>query len=422
MNIIESFDAEIAKNYKFNFTVNLFDVAFFMFASSFISSEGIYPIYVIHFTQNPIIIGLISVIATAGYLIPQLFTANRVELAPIKKYFPFNLGLFFERIPIFLLAPATFFFATGSPVLALTIFFILLTWYTFGAGLLIVGWQDMIAKIIPVRSRGKFFGISNFIGNFAGILGATTVSWLLSKYDFPDGFVYAFIFAGVFIFISWIFLGLTREPRDPITKPAISNLDYFKALPKTLRSNPNFQRFLITQVVKAFGTMATVYLLVYAIERWSIPDGQAASYSIALLIGKSLANLFFGFLADRNGHKIVLEISIMMNIFSFILALIAPSPIWFYAIFALRGMNQAGNFISGLSLPFEFCEPHERPTYIGLASTIPGIAFTIAPLLAGSLAKITGYPTLFVISTVIAILSYGMMRWFVQDPRYLAAS
>jgi len=422
MNNIESFDLEIAKNFKFNFVVNLFDVAFFMFAGSFISSGTIFPIYVIHFTQNPITIGLISVIGTAGYLIPQLFTANRVELAPIKKFFPFNLGFFLERIPIFLLAPTTFFFATRSPVLALTAFFILLTWSTFGSGLLLVGWQDMIAKIIPVRSRGKFFGISNFIGNLAGILGATTVTWMLSKFDFPDGFIYAFVCAAVFIFISWVFLGLTREPRDPTTKPAVSNLDYFKTLPKTLRSNPNFQRYLITQIVKAFGTMATVYLLVYAIERWSIPDGQAATYSIALLVGQSLANLFFGFFADRKGHKVVLEISILMNVISFILALIAPSPIWFYAIFALRGMNQAGNFISGLSLPFEFCEPHERPTYIGLASTIPGVAFTVAPLIGGTLAKMTGYPILFVISTVIAILSFIMMRWFVRDPRHLSPS
>ena len=264
MDNTESFDAAIAKNFKFNFIVNLFDVAFFMFAASFISSGAIFPIYVIHFTSNPIIIGLISIIGTAGYLIPQLFTANRVEQAPIKKFFPFNLGFFFERIPIFLLAPTTFFFATRSPVLALTVFFILLTWNTFGSGLLLVGWQDMIAKIIPVRSRGKFFGISNFLGNLAGILGATTVSWMLSKYDFPDGFVYAFICAAVFILISWGLFTASLE-----SQTILEQNQQFSSKP----SNPP------PQILEAFGTMATVYLLVYAIERWSLPDGRAATYS-----------------------------------------------------------------------------------------------------------------------------------------------
>jgi len=421
MDNVDHYNAEIRRNFKFNFTVNLLDVATFMFGSSFISTSGVLLIYITHFTKNPVLIGLIPVIATAGFLVPQLFTANMVERAPIKKFFPFTLGFFLERIPVFLLAPAAIFLAIRFPTAALAAVFLLISWQNFGAGLLMVGWQDMIAKIIPVQSRGKFFGLSNFIGNFAGILGATAVSWMLAKNEFPGGFVRSFALASVFILISWICLGLSREPPDPTTKPVVSHLDYFKALPRTLRSNPNFQRYLLTQIVSAFGAMASGFLLVYAIERWTISDGRAATYNIALLIGQSLANLLLGFLADRKGHKLVLEISILSNITCFILALLASSPVWFYAIFALRGINLAGNFISGLSLPFEFSEPQNRPTFIGLASTLPGVAGTIAPLLGGILAGIAGYPPLFAITTVIAIASLGMMRWLVRDPRHIAA-
>jgi MFS family permease len=420
MNKIDNFNDEVRRNFKFNFTVNLLDVAFFMFGSSFISSSGVLLIYVTHFTQNPLLIGLIPVISTAGFLIPQLFTANIVERAPLKKYFPFNLGFFFERVPVFLYAPTALLLATRSPVLAITLFLLCYTWQNLGAGMLMVGWQDMIAKIIPVQSRGRFFGLSNFLGNFAGILGATTVSWLLAKNEFPGGFVRSFAIASVFIFFSWIFLGLTREPPDPTSKPVVSHRDYFKALPQTIRSNPNFQSYLLTQIVSTFGAMASGFLLVYAIERWTLSDGKAATYNIAFLIALSAANLVMGFLADRKGHKIVLEISILGNIACFLLALLASSPAWFYAIFALRGINMAGNFISGLSLPFEFSEPQNRPTYIGLASTIPGIAGTFAPLLAGALAGTIGYPPLFAITAVIAVIAWGMMKWMVRDPRHLA--
>lgn len=419
MSSTDIYNAEVRRHLKFNFTVNLIDVATFMFGASFISLGGVLMIYVTHFTKNPLLIGLISVISTGGYLLPQLFTANLVERVPVKKVFPVRLGFFTERVPVFLLAPTAFLLATRSPALALFVFFLLITWQNFGAGMVMVGWQDMVAKIIPVQHRGRFFGIANFIGNFSGILGAATVSWLLTRYEFPNGFVISFTCASVFIFISWIFLSLTREPRDPTTKPVVSHLDYFKTLPNTLRSNPNFQRYILTQIVSTFGAMATGFLLVYAIEHWTLSDGNAATFSIALLMGQSAANLFLGFLADRRGHKLVLEISILLNITSFILALIASSPIWFYAIFALRGMNGAGNFISGLSLPFEFSEPRDRPTYIGLASTLPGIAGILAPLLGGGLASIFGYPTLFAISTVIAVIAFGMMKWLVLDPRHL---
>ncbi len=413
------FEAEVKRHYRFNFTVNLLDVACYMFAYSFMSPSTILPVYITHFTQNPLFIGLIAFFANAGMLIPQLLTSNLVERAPIKKFFPFNLGFFLERLPIFLLVPTCLFLAARNPALALIAFFVLFGWHTLGAGSIMVGWQDMIAKIFPVQSRGRFFGFSNSIGNVTGILGASVVAWLLARYVFPHGFVLAFSFASVFMFLSWIFLGLSREPRDPSSKPVVSGYEYFKALPSVIRSNPNFQNFLLAQIVSAFGVMGSGFLLIYVIDRWKISDSQAATYSIAIMVAQSIFNVALGILADHKGHKVVLEISIAINVLTFIAALLVPNPIWFYAVFALRGIAGAGSFVSGMALPLEFSHPQDRPTYIGLASTLPGLAGAIAPLLAGSLAGFTGYPLIFAASTLISFLAFVLMRWQVHDPRHI---
>jgi MFS family permease len=421
MDSTAHFDTEIQKNFKVNFTVNLMDVAFYMFGYSFFDASTILPVFVSHFTQNPILIGLIPFINTAGFLVPQLFSSNFVERAPVKKFFPFNLGLFFERLPILLIVISTFFFAGRSPALALLLFFLFYAFHTAGAGFLMVGWQDMIAKIIPVDKRGRFFGLSNFIGKLTGIAGASTVAWLLSLFAFPKGYVIAFGCTAVCIFISWIFLGLSREPPDPVTKPHISHSAYYRGLPAIIRSNPNFRKFLLTQIVSSFGAMAGGFIVIFAIHRWDIPDSLAATYGISLAIGQSFANLAFGFLADQKGHKIVLEISILLNVLSFLVAIVSPSPIWFYLTFALRGMSLGGNFVSGLALPLEFSKPEDRPTFIGLAGTIPGIAGAIAPFLGGVLANLTSYTLLFTISILIAICAFAMMHWFVKDPRHFEA-
>ncbi len=141
----------IEKNYRWNFLVNSLDGASFWFGMSFISATIILPLYVSHFTNNPLLIGLIPFLATAGYLVPQLFTSNAVERAPRKKFFPVTLGFFLERVPIFLLAPTAYFLATSQPTFALAIFLVLYAWHTIGAGMIIVGWQDMIGKIIHAR-------------------------------------------------------------------------------------------------------------------------------------------------------------------------------------------------------------------------------------------------------------------------------
>ena len=89
---ISTAQEEIERNYRWNFAVNALDGASFWFGMSFISSTIILPLYVRHFTDNPLLIGLIPFVATAGYLVPQLFSANAVERAPRKKFFPVTLG------------------------------------------------------------------------------------------------------------------------------------------------------------------------------------------------------------------------------------------------------------------------------------------------------------------------------------------
>src|SRR5512133_2388271 len=90
----------LRKHLRFNFIVNSLDGASYWFGFSFISPTIILPLYVKHFTENPILIGLIAFLSTAGFLLPQLFTSNFVERAPVKKFFPVNLGFFLERVPI----------------------------------------------------------------------------------------------------------------------------------------------------------------------------------------------------------------------------------------------------------------------------------------------------------------------------------
>src|SRR5215475_11209436 len=85
---------QIERDYRWNFTVNALDGATFWFGMSFISSTIILPLYVSHFTDNPLLIGLIPFLTTSGFLLPQLFVANAVERAPRKKFFPATLGFF----------------------------------------------------------------------------------------------------------------------------------------------------------------------------------------------------------------------------------------------------------------------------------------------------------------------------------------
>jgi MFS family permease len=408
---------QIEHNFRFNFLVNSLDGASYWFGYSFIAPTIILPLYISHFTNNPLLIGLIPFLSTAGFLLPQLFTSNFVERAPLKKFFPVNLGLFLERLPVMLLAPSAYFFAIDQPVLALASFFLLYAWFCGGAGLIIVGWQDMIAKIIPVIRRGRFFGITNFIGNASGIFGALAVAYVLGRSDFPSAFVFSFAAAAILIFISWCFLSLTREPAVHTNKPRVSQTQYLRSLPEIVRKDRNFSKYLLSSIIFSLGGMATGFLIVYTAETWNLPDSQAGAFIIAMQVGQAISNLFFGFLADRTGHKLNLEICALVSAVSLVLAIIAPNPVWFFVIFFMRGAVVAGTFISGISIVYEFTGAENRPTYIGLANTVPGIAAAIAPLIGGLLVSLVSYQLMFALTALITVASWGLLRFTVREPR-----
>ncbi len=384
---------------------------------SFISATVILPLYVSRFTDNPILIGLIPFIATSSYLIPQMFVANWVERTPVKKFFPVTIGFFSERLPIFLMAPLAYFLATSQPMLALLTFFLCFAWHGFGAGIVIVGWQDMIAKIIPIDKRGRFFGITNFLGNGTGILGALAVPFVLSRYGFPNGYVIAFTAASIMIFLSWVFLSLTREPAVPSSKPPVSQIDYLRTLPEVLRKDRNFRMYLLAQIIYTLSGMATGFLVVYTVQTWNLTDAQASGYTIALQVGLAVANLFFGFFSDRKGHKLSLEICLLLVTAVLVLAIVAPSPLWFFPVFFLRGAVNAGMFISGISIVYEFTDADNRPTYIGLANTIPGIVGAIAPLIGGWMVGAISYRAMFILAAVFGAIGWALLRFTVREPR-----
>ena len=408
---------KVEKNFRWNFVVNTLDGASFWFGMSFMSSSIILPLYISHFTSNPLLIGLIPFLNNAGIFLPQLFTANVVERSPLKKFFPVTLGFFLERLPILLLAPAALLLASSQPMLALIAFFVLYSWNCFGTGSTLVGWQDMIAKIIPMDKRGRFFGITNFLGNGTGILGAVAVPFILARFAFPLGFAISFGIAAVFILISWIFLSLTREQPVISDKAPVSQLDYLRSLPEVLRKDRNFRTYILSQIIFSLSGMAVGFLAVYTVETWSLPDAQASGFTIAYQVGLTLAYLLLGFLSDRKGHKLNLEIGMVLNVLSLFLAFLAPGPVWFFLIFFVRGIVYASFFISAISITYEFTEPENRPTYIGLSNTIPGVAGTLAPLLGGLLVGVISYQAMFLISAIIGTISFVLLRFKVNEPR-----
>ncbi len=411
--------AEVERNYRWNFAVNLLDGAFFWFGASFMSGATILPLFVSKLTPSPLALGLLAVLSQASWFLPQLFTANIVERLPRKKAVVVNLGLFTERLPVWGLVVAAL-IAVHNPTLALVVFFFCLAWHGFGAGALGTAWQDLIARMFPVERRGRFVGLTNFVGAGTGALGAVASTWLLQNLAYPLNFTVLFLIAATAILISWGWLALAREPVQRGNAAARNSFEYLASLPDLLRRDHNFRRFLIARNLMALAGMGSGFVTVSAIQRWHVPDSTAGLFTIAFLVGQTLGYISFGFLADRRGHKMALELAIAASAIGFALAWLAPVPEWYYIAFALFGIGSSAVIGSAMLVVMEFCEPERRPTYIGITSTSAGLAGIVAPLIGAGLASIS-YVGLFAVCVVINLVAFVLMRWWVREPRWARA-
>jgi len=340
-----------------------------------------------------------------------------VHRQPVKKRIPVNVGFFTERLPILALAASTLLFAERAPHLALLLLFVTVTWHFVGMGLVAVGWQEMLAKVFPVQFRGRLLGTAAATGTATGILGATLAAGILSRYPFPTNFAICFIIASVFTLISWGWLALTREPPLHSQSAQVPFGEYLSRLPSVLRHDHNFANYLAARVACVLSRMGIGFLTVFAVDRWGLSDAQAGLFGAALLIGQAAANLGLGNLGDRRGHKLVLEISIMLGVLAMLCAVLAPSPLWMYLTFVAVGALLGGERLSAIAIAMEFSSPEDRPTYLGLANTVPGVFSALAPLLGAAIASAAGYHGTFLVGAAFGLLAVAILHRRVREPR-----
>lgn len=408
--------ADAERNYRWNFAVNLLDGVAFWIGFNFAAPSTILPLFLSKLTMNPFAFGAVAVIAQAGWNLPQIFTASYTERIPRKKAMVINAGFFLERLPYWFW-PLAALLAPRFPLAAIFVIIGGYAWHAMGAGMVAPAWQDMIARCFPVTRRGRFFGLTTFLGTGVGAFSAAVSSWLFKTYPFPTNFLWAFVLAAVFINLSWVFLALTREPAHPIP-PQTHSFDHFgQKLMHILKQDRNFRRFLIARFMMNLGGMGTGFLTIAAIQRWHVRDSTVGLYTIALLTGQACGNLMAGFLADRFGHKLSLEIGAAVATLAFTLAWLAPAPFWFYIAFICLGIGTGASIVSGVMISMEFSDPAQRPTYIGITNTLTGLGGGIAPMIGSGIAQFS-YPWLFALSAGVNLLSVILSYFYVNEPRH----
>lgn len=415
---LSTLQKEIRTHLRHNIIVNLLDGGFFGFALGFASFITIIPLFVSQMTDSAILIGLIPAIHSVGWQLPQLLTASWVSR--MKRYKPAVLMMtIHERIPFFGLAAVAWFFLGKNNSLALTLTFILLIWQGIGGGLTANPWQSMMAKIIPARHQGSFFGGQAALANLASSISAILAGLILSKLNSPQDFTWLFLLAGISLSISLGIIALTREPED-MEKVNHQKKDPFWLGTRTIwRRDGNFRGFLLSRVMMQFATMGYAFYIVYCTRYLDMDMLTAGVITSVLMVTQIAANPVMGWLGDRLGHHTMLKVGILASVFSGVLAWWATSLIWFYLVMFLAGISIVAVWTTSLTMSVQYGTEAHRPTYIGMANTLIAPATLLAPIFGGWLADAISYQTTFLASAGFGLVTLIILQAFVKNPRVI---
>jgi len=406
------------RHLRYNVTVGMFDGGLFGLALGFASFGTILPLFVASMTNSATLIGLVPAIHSAGWLLPQLFTASHTSrLRRYKRTVLMNT--IHERIPFLGFAMVALLLPKIGLQAGLILTFLMLTWQGLGGGFTANPWTSMISKIIPPENRGTFFGTQAAVANLFISGAAIAAGFVLNGFDSPINFAICFFVAAIFFTFSWVALALTREPTDFDKVIEDEPIPFWQGASNILKRDTNFNWFLVARTLSQFATMGFAFYIVYALRRFQMDTVTAGFLTATLTIAQTVANVSMGWLGDKFGHRPMLILGAVAAMLSSLLAWFAPSLAWFFPIFILSGLANVSIWTNGMTMATTFSDEKERPFYIGLAQTLTAPATMIAPLLGGWIADSLGFVVTFASSAVLSLVMMGILTFIIKEPRKL---
>ncbi len=394
------------------------DYVFYLIGLAFASQSTVLTAFASHLGAPNVLIGAIPAVSTLGWLLPALFVAGHTEA--LDRKLPFVLRYTaWERAPYLILAALTFVVAERAPSLMLALLLVVLFLTTGIAGVLVPAWTDIVGRAIPVTLRGRFFAGCTILSRLGGLGASVVTASVLGAIAAPASYGVCFLGSAACMVLSYVALRSTREP--PAASPPAPSVPlraYLARVPDLLRRNRNMAWFLVARGFGALGVMSAGFFTVYALRVLGAPAWQVGVFTTLLLAGNLAANVIFGWLADRLGHRIVFAAGSAAALAANAVALAAPSLETFRPVFVLDGVYDAALSVSALNILLEMAPTEEeRPTYVGLGRTaLAPIAFA-GPLTAGLLADTVGFVPVFTLAMGSSLVALILFSVRVQEPR-----
>lgn len=384
-----------------NFLLHVLNGIFFAMSEAMTDIQLITTALLSQLTTSNVLIGLLAPLRDTGWFLPQLFISNLAERAPRKIVF-YRVSTVFRSVGWVGLVLSLV--LLEDPTQLLWAFFVCMSLIAFWAGVGGIGYMTVTAKVIPLKQRGRLFGVREFFGGVLGILVGGLSAIILSgkigplTLSFPHNYGALFAIGAVFFLLGSLSFGWINEPPDLVSTHRVSFASQMQRAWQVARQDANFRRFVLTRAAILVARSGVPFITVYAKRYVGISDVFIGTLVSITLGSALLSGLFLGWLSDRRGSQVVVRLAILAGIIQACMALLLMfthfAPLVAVA-FILGGVSNAGFNVSIAPLFLQIAPDHQRPLYIGLGNTVLGVVMLLTSLV-GLIVAWWGYAALFI--------------------------
>ena len=279
-----------------------------------------------------------------------------------------------------------------------------------------VGWNSMLADVVPERRRASLFATRNIVSvcvtSMVTLLSGQWLEWLA----FPANYQVLYALGFVSSLVSLYFLARVQVPESPVAAVASDAGKGLREQWRRVRIGIHEERAFVRITVNTllFGipawTVGPLYILYYvrtlgASDSWIGLQGTVAN--VAAIAGYALGQR----LITRWGESRTLKWAAPgAGLYPLLAGLVGSlTPILF--CLGLDGLIVPSINLSHFSTLLRSCPEDRRPVFIGYYSTVMNVGAFLAPLLGVALADRIGPMPVLVACGILRILT-GLMFTF----------
>lgn len=389
---------------KRNYMLMCIDSILFANAMTFISINAFITYFLNELGASTLQIGLASALVSVGVISSQPFFAQKVmnlsyKLNAFVKYMLIQRSLFLLFV---LMIPL---FATSNPQWMVICFLVFWTLFNFFVGSYGPFYMSLFAKMVAVQQRGRLRGFSLATGNLLALGSAYLASVILKHVLFPYNYMIIFGIGAILLLVDVLIFALMKEEPDQVTPIEMRFVQYFKAIPVTLRENKKFKTIVIGFCFMLVSHVSLAYYALYAVRVYEITASQVALFTAITGMINIVSNVVFGIIADKYGHRLILLIASLCTTAAGLMMVVFHQLPAVYAAFALTTLGFSGYFLSSGVLIIDNVSKEKISMCISMNSMITLIVSAVATMGGSFLIDSVSFQSVFIIAGAAGFIS-----------------